>query len=92
MIEGKVRIFFIALIIVVSGTQISKAQSVQASDTARPQGTGMEYSGVKEVKTNEGNTKSGLPVTNGNERVVNDTELTYSGNWEFDRLLARSSG
>lgn len=92
MIERNLQTFFIALVIVVSGTQTSEAQNNRTVDTTRREGKAMEYSGVKEVKTNQGNANSSLPVTNRNEGVINDTELTFSGNCEFDRLLARSSG
>ncbi|RYY55531.1 MAG: adenosylcobinamide-GDP ribazoletransferase [Chitinophagaceae bacterium] len=71
---------------------IPLAQQTQGSDSSRS-GTKMpEYAGVKEVQVNSANTVSASYGRNANERVINDTELTFSGQWEFDRLLARSSG
>ncbi len=65
------------------------AQNNAGKDTTKPKA--MEYSGVKEVQVNTANT-SGSYAIKENERLVNDTELTYAGNWEYDRLLARNAG
>lgn len=54
----------------------------------------VRYAGIKiDQIDNENNTTiSKLFRANENERIINDTELTYSGNWEFNRLLPRHIG
>ncbi|RYY58675.1 MAG: adenosylcobinamide-GDP ribazoletransferase [Chitinophagaceae bacterium] len=68
------------------------APAQQTPDSVGTGGKAPEYAGVKEVQTNTASIVSPSYGREGKERVVNDTELTYSGLWDFDRLLARSSG
>lgn len=80
---------FIVSIVLILNVATAHAQSGAEKDSAKAKG--MEYAGVKEVKVNAGNA-NGSYTQNENERLINDTELTYAGNWEFDRLLARNAG
>ena len=54
-------------------------------------GQQVEYAGVK--IEDAGHRKNAATYSdNADERKINDTELTYSGNWEFNHLLPRSNG
>lgn len=53
---------------------------------------GVTYAGIKMDKVGESNALPANYRFKADERVINDTELTYSGEWEFNRLLPRKSG
>ena len=88
----KRKISFIIVIALLLSITIVQAQNTSGNDSGKSKDKGMEYSGIKAVQTNNGNAIFSSYNLNENERVINDTELTYSGNWEFGRLLARSRG
>jgi hypothetical protein len=68
------------------------AQTPQQKDSAATKSTSMEYAGTKAVQVNDGKQVSGAHYGNENEHVINETEMTFAGKWEHDRLLSRSSG
>ena len=91
MIKEK-KISFVTLIVLLLNIAIAHAQNTSGNDSVKTKDKAMEYSGIKAVHINDGNVLSSSYNLNENEREINDTELTYSGSWEFGRLLARSSG
>ncbi len=66
--------------------------SVNDTVKAKSKEQGMEYSGIKMEQISAGTTSFGSYQAKSNERILNDTELTYSGAWEFNRLLPRHIG
>lgn len=51
----------------------------------------VDYSGVT-IKTANSNDNKSVYTNTENERIINDTELSYSDGWTFDRLLPRNMG
>ena len=84
MIKEK-RISFVTLIVLLLNITIAHAQNTSGNDSVKTKDKAMEYSGIKAVHINDGNVLSSSYNLNENEREINDTELTYSGSWEFGR-------
>lgn len=91
---NKKNVFCIVFIALLSGINIVHAQNISVKDSvkSKPEEKEIRYSGVKMEGISGKNTISGSYDTDVNERVINDTELTYSGEWEFNRLLPRHIG
>lgn len=51
----------------------------------------VEYAGVKGLTTEDASGNAACPANPG-ERIINDTELTYSDGWKQERLLPRGLG
>ena len=52
----------------------------------------VSYAGIKMEKVGKGDLTAANRMKDADERVINDTELTYSGKWGYNRLLPRSGG
>ena len=53
---------------------------------------GVSYAGIKLENAGDDKRKPVAYQVGENERIINDTELTYGGKWEFNRLLPRNHG
>jgi len=80
-------------IILISGISIVEAQNTSVKDSVKSTGEKeVRYAGITITQISGKNATPSSYNTNPNERVINDTELTYSGDWEFNRLLPRHIG
>lgn len=92
--KTKKKWLYAVLALLIQGAGAAYGQSPAGNDTVKTgQQTGeVSYAGIKMEKVGESNLSATAGQKHADGRVINDTELTYSGKWEFNRLLPRSGG
>ena len=89
--KRKKKLLYAVLALLIQGAGAAYGQN---DDTVKngQQDKEVSYAGIKMEQVGENGRSVTSGLTNADERIINDTELTYSGKWEFNRLLPRNGG
>lgn len=89
--KRKKKLLYAVLALLIQGAGAAYGQN---DDTVKngQQDKEVSYAGIKMEQVGENGWSVTSGLTNADERIINDTELTYSGKWEFNRLLPRNGG
>ena len=89
--KRKKKLLYAVLALLIQGAGAAYGQN---DDTVKngQQDKEVSYAGIKMEQVGENGRLVTSGLTNADERIINDTELTYSGKWEFNRLLPRNGG
>ena len=86
--KRKKKLLYAVLALLIQGAGAAYGQN---DDTVKngQQDKEVSYAGIKMEQVGENGWSVTSGLTNADERIINDTELTYSGKWEFNRLLGQ---